>query len=148
MATIDQAIAAVRARLDAAGLPFPVYYHGDTPPELAAVASPFAFIVFNNEGSSVTAYGGGRGKNLYRNRARVEAFVFSPAWYGMEMTASRAEMVAAQLRSYRDDVISCFEADVIPVGQGSSLSVPGLVSEVSNYNAAIVEAVLMFDQIG
>src|SRR4029077_20895661 len=148
MATIDQAIAAVRARLNGAGFPFPLYYHGDTPAELEDVASPFAFIVFNNEGSTVTGYGGRGGQNLYRNRARVEAFVFSPAWYGMEMTASRAELVAARLRSYRDDVISCFEADVIPVGQGSSLSVPGLSVEVSNYNAAIVEAVLTFDQIG
>jgi hypothetical protein len=148
MATIDQAIAAVRTRLDSGGFPFPVYYNGDTPPILEDVSSPFAFIVFNNEGSTVTGYGGGRGKNLYRNRARIEAFVFSPAWYGMEMTTSRAELIAAQLRSYRDDVISCFEADVIPVGQGSSLAVPGLVSEVSNYNAAIVEVVLTFDQIG
>lgn len=148
MTTVSEAFAAVRARINSGSYSYPVYYHGDDPPILPDTPSPFAFVVFNSEGSSLVAYGGGRGKNLYRNRARVEAFVFSPFAIGMEAITAAAEPIAAQLRSFRDDNISCFEADPIPVGQGSSLAVPGLVSEVSNYQCAIVEAVLTFDQIG
>ena len=148
MASFDQAFAAVRARLDAAGLSYPLYYHGDNPPSLPDQPAPFAFVVFNNEGSTLAAYGGGRGGNIYRNRGRVEAYVFSPSGYGAEAASQLAEPMAAQLRSYRDDVISCFESDVVFIGPGSSLSVPGLSSEVNNYAAAIVECSLIFDQIG
>jgi hypothetical protein len=148
MATFEQAFAAVRARLDAGGFSFALYYHGDDPPILPDTPAPFAFVVFNNEGSTLAGYGGGRGNNLYRNRARVEAYVFSPFGYGAEAASALAEPVAASLRSYRDQTISCFESDVVFNGPGSSLSVPGLSPEVNNYAAAIVECNLIFDQTG
>jgi hypothetical protein len=148
MPSFDQAFAAVRALLDGGGFSFPLYYHGDDPPILPDTPAPFAFVVFNNEGSTIAGYGGGRGQNLYRNRARVEAYVFSPFGYGAEAASSLAEPVAAQLRSHRDDVISCFESDVVFSGPGSALSVPGLSTEVNNYAAAIVECNLFFDQTG
>jgi hypothetical protein len=146
--TTDQAFAAVRARLNSGSYAFNLYYSGDDPPILPDAPTAFAFVVFNNEGSTLAAFGGGRGNNIYRNRGRVEAFVFSPAFYGVELVAQQAETIAAQLRSYRDDVISCFQADVIPVGHGSMLSVPGLSNEVSNYQCAIVEVSLTYDLIG
>jgi hypothetical protein len=59
-----------------------------------------------------------------------------------------AETIAARLRSFRDATISCFGADVIPVGPGSNISPPGLQSEVSNYLCAVAEIDLHFDQIG
>ena len=148
MATTSESFAAVRRRIDSASYPYPVYYNGDNTPLLPDTPTSFAFVVFNNEGSSLVAYGGGRGLNTYRNRGRVEAYVFSPFGIGMEAVADAAELIATQLRSFRDNDISCFDADVIPIGQGASLAVPGLVSEVSNYQCAIVEAILTFDQIG
>jgi hypothetical protein len=148
MVTATQAFAAVRARLNAGSYPYPLYYHGDDPVILPDAPTSFAFVVFNNEGSAAVSFGGGRGSTVYRNRARVEAFVFLPAWQGLEMAMDYAETVAVRLRSYRDDSISCFAADVIPVGHGSLLSVPGLSSEVSNYQCAIAECFLTFDQDG
>jgi hypothetical protein len=148
MVTATQAFAAVKARLNAGSYSFPLYYHGDDPPALPDVPSPFAFIVFNNEGSIPVSFGGGRGSTVYRNRARVEAFMFLPAWQGLEMAMDYAEVIAVRLRSFRDDFISCFQSDVIPVGLGSTLSVPGLSSEVSNYQCAIAESMLIFDQSG
>lgn len=148
MATLDQAMAAVRARLDSAGFAFPLYYHGDDPPILPDTPTPFAFEVFDNEGSTLVAFGGGRGNNTYRNRARVTVYVFSPIGYGAEAASSLAEPVAAQLRSYRDETISCFRSDVVFNGPGSMLSVPGLSNEVNNYAAAITETELVFDQTG
>jgi hypothetical protein len=148
MVTATQAFAAVRARLNAGSYPYPLYYHGDDPVILPDAPTPFAFVVFNNEGSTAVSFGGGRGSTVYRNRARVEAFVFLPAWQGLEMAMDYAETVAVRLRSYRDDSISCFAADVIPVGHGSVLSVPGLSSEVSNYQCAIAECSVIFDQDG
>lgn len=146
--TTAQAIARIRALLNGAGIGFPLYYYGDDAPILPDVPAPFGLVVFNNEGSFLAAFGGGRGGNLYRNRCRIEVFTFSPMGYGAETVAAFAETVAVPLRSFRDDVISCFAADVIPVGPGSTIAVPGLASDVSNYQCALVECVLTFDQTG
>lgn len=146
--TTGEAIAAVRSRLNAGSYSFPVYYQGDDAPDLPDTPATFAYVVFNNEGSNLVAFGGGRGESIYRNRARVEAFVFSPIGEGMEKVADYAETIAVRLRSYRDDSISCFSSDVIPIGPGATLSVPGLNNEVNNYQCALVESILYFDQTG
>lgn len=150
--TAGQAIAEIRARLDAgdSGIAIPRFYQGDDPPILPDTPSPFVFVVFSVEGSGgqPAAYGGGRGRNLYRNRGTIEAYTFSPIGEGLETVCSYAETVAARMRSYRSAGLSCFSADVIPIGPGSSISVPGLTSEVSNYQCAVAEIELSFDQIG
>jgi hypothetical protein len=150
--TASQAFAEIRARLDAAdsGISIPRFYQGDDPPILPDTPAPFVFFVFNNEGSGSgpVGYGGGRGRNLYRNRGSVEAYTFSPLGEGLQVVCDHAETVAARMRSYRSAGLSCFSADVIPIGPGSSISVPGLTSEVSNYQCAVAEIALQFDQIG
>lgn len=153
--TATQALAAIRAVVEAGGLSFPRRYQGedadsDGNVSLPNVPATFAYIVFNNDGSGrfPAAYGGGRGANLYRNQAIVEVYVFAPKGEGLSVATTAAESVAALLRSYRDTYISCFSADVIPVGQGSHLTPPGLQSEVSNYQCAVAEIALHFDQIG
>jgi hypothetical protein len=152
MTTASDVFAEIRARLDAvdSGISFPRYYQGDDAPLLPDTPAAFAFVVFNNEGSGgrPAAYGGGRGANLYRNRALIEAYVFSPIGEGVEIVTGYAEAVASRMRSYRSATMSCFAADVIPIGPGSSISVPGLSSEVSNYQCAVAEIALSFDQIG
>lgn len=152
MTTASEAFAEIRKRLDAedSGIEIDIYYQGDDAPILPDTPAAFAFVVFSVDGSrgGPDAFGGGRGRNLYRNRATVEAYVFSPIGEGMEIVLGHAEAVAARLRSYRNNVISCFASDVIPVGPGSVISVPGLNSEVSNYMAAIAATELHFDQIG
>ena len=147
-----QALAVLRARLmaDDSGIAIPLHFRGDKAPVLPNTPAPFAYIVFNNDGSgsSPAAYGGGRGRNLYRNRATREAYVFSPAGKGEAVVLDHAETIAARLRSFRDAGVSCFGADVIPVGPGSSIAPPGFASEVSNYQCAVAEIALSFDQIG
>lgn len=149
--TEAQARAAVRAQLPDSAFAFPLYWQGDDAPTLPDVPAAFAFIVFNNEGSGghPVAFGGGRGRNLFRNRALVEAFVFSPigSETGADAASGRAEQIASRLRGFRDDSISVFGADVIFVGPGSSISVPG-VTAPNNYQCAVAEIVLTFDQIG
>jgi len=148
--TTSQALAAIRSQVDSAGLAFPVYWQGEDVPPLPDTPSTFGFVVFNNEGSGrgPVAFGGGRGNNLYRNRALLEAFVFAPSGEGLSVATDAAELFAAVLRSFRDTNISCFSADAKPVGPGSSISVPGLTSVVSNYQCAVAEVTLHFDQIG
>lgn len=149
--TEAEARAAVRALLPGSAFAFPVYWQGDEAPTLPDTPAPFAFIVFNNEGSGgrPTAFGGGRGHNLYRNRALVEAYVFSPigSEVGADAASARAEQIASRLRSYGDDTISVMAADVIFIGPGSSISIPGLTA-VNNYQCAVAEITLTFDQIG
>ena len=148
--TTSQALAAVRVRLEAGGLAFPLRWQGEDGGALPDTPETFSFIVFNNDGSGrgPSAFGGGRGSNLYRNQATVEAFVFSPNGEGLSVATDAAEQLAALLRSFRDSSISCFSADVIPVGEGSKIAPPGLASEVSNYQCAVAEIALHFDQIG
>jgi hypothetical protein len=148
--TATQALAAVKAQLATVNLAFPVYWRGDPAPILPDEPTTFAYVVFNNDGSGrgPASFGGGRGNNLYRNRANLEAYVFAPDGEGLEVAQDAAELFAASLRSFRDSYISCFAADVIPIGPGSSIAVPGLTSVVSQYQCAVAEIAMHFDQIG
>jgi hypothetical protein len=147
--TATQALAAVRTQIEAGSITFPLYWQGEDAPLLPNDPTTFGFVVFTNEGARhVTAFGGGRGANLYRNRAIIEAYVFAPNGEGLGVATDAAELIAAQLRSFRNTSISCYAADVIPVGPGSSISPPGFTSEVSNYQCAVAEIALTFDTIG
>lgn len=150
--TTKEAIAALRARLDAAdsGITIPMHWNGDVAPVLPDTPAPFAFIVFENEGagSAPASYGGGRGRNLWRNRAVLEAFVFAPIGDPQSTVLDHAEAIASRLRSFRDASVSCFSADVMPVGPGSSIAPPGLRSEVSSYQCAVCEVDVVFDLVG
>jgi hypothetical protein len=146
------ALAALRTRLEdvASGITIPLRWQGEDGGPLPDIPTTFAFVVFDNQGSGggPAAFGGGRGANLYRNRAFAEIFVFAPNGEGLPVAMAYAETIAAWLRSFRSAAISCFAADVLPVGQGSQVAPPGLASEVSNYMCAVAEIILTFDQIG
>lgn len=151
--TTGEAFAAIRARLEASGsgITIPLRWQGEDGGPLPDTPAAFAYIVFANDGSSPgpTAFGGGRGANLYRNIATVQAYVFAPLGEGLAVLLTHAETIAARLRSFRDTSISCFSADVITFAEGQRLIPPGLRdSEVSNYQAALAEIAVSFDQIG
>ena len=145
----DEAMRAFRARLDSGGFSFPIYNNSDPSYQFTDIPATFGVMVFDVQGSTLVAFGGGRGQNVYRNTALGSVYVFTPASTGSyDAAATAAKPVADHLRSYRDDVISIFNADVEPFGPGADFSIPGLSSEVSNYSGALVAAVVMFDQIG
>ena len=148
--TASQALTAVKTRLSTGTTVSSIYWQGDDAPILPDTPEPFAYVVWDNEGSrgAPVAFGGGAGNNIYRNNAFVSAYVFSPAGEGADIVLGHAESIAGRLRSYRDTSISCFSADVILIGPGSSISVPGLSSEVNNYQCAVAEVTLYFDQLG
>lgn len=152
MTTAVGALAALRARLEASGsgITIPLRFQGEDAGALPDTPSAFAFIVFSilGSGGGPASFGGGRGANVYRNNALLEVFVFSPSGEGLDVVMGYAETIAARLRSFRDDDVSCYSADVLPVGQGSSITPPGLASEVSNYQCAVAEIALTFDQVG
>lgn len=152
MTTASEAFAAIRTRLEAegGGITFPLRFQGEIQPPLPDEATVFAFIIFNNQGSDrgPTSFGGGAGANLYRNEGMVEAYTFAPNGQGIAVALAAAETVAARLRSFRSDGVSCFAADVIPVGPGSSIKPPGLDSGVDDYQCAVAEIAMHFDQIG
>lgn len=152
--TADEAFTAIRTRLTAvgSGISIPLYFQGDDPPTLPDDPAPFAFVVFSNDGSGrgPAAFGGGAGRNLYRNSGVIEAYTFSPigSEVGAEKVMQRAETIAARLRSFRSAEVSFTSADVIYIGDGSKISVQGLNSPVNNYQCAVVECAFNFDQIG
>ena len=82
MASATEAYDALRARLDAvdSGITIPLRWHGEDNGPLPDVPADFAYVVFDNLGSrpGPMAFGGGIGRNLYRNlasrrRVRVRA---------------------------------------------------------------------------
>lgn len=152
MTTASGAFTAIKNRLTGvgSGISITLRWQGEDGGELPDDPTAFAYVVFENGGSGgrPAAYGGGRGSNLYRNAALVNAFVFAPNRQGLKVALDHAETIAARLRSFRDTDISVFAADVIPLGDGAQMAPPGLQSEVNNYQCALVEATLHFDQIG
>jgi hypothetical protein len=151
MATAASAWAAIKARLLAvdAGISIPLYWPNERVP-IPDTPTIFAFVAFEIMPSfpAPFSFGGGRFNNRYRNSAFATAYVFAPAEEGIEDALAHAETIAARLRSYRDDNISCFEATVEPGGPGSNIKPPGLSGEFGNYYYCIAEASLQFDQIG
>jgi hypothetical protein len=159
MTTARQARTALRARLEAGSVvdgssnPLPFRWQneamdsqGNT--ELPDTPAPFAYVEFITDRASLVSFGGGRGNNLHRNPAMLVAYVFVPKDEGLDEAESIAEQIAALFRSHRDSDVSCFEASVMPGGDGAMLKPPGLTSDVGNYFYAVTEVSLHFDQIG
>lgn len=157
--TSSQARLAMRTRIEAASiidsesLPVPFRWQNEAADSQGNAAlpdtpSPFVYCEFITEPGRLAAFGGGQGQNLYRNPARLDAYVFIPRGEGMDEAESIAEQIAVLFRSYRDANISCFDATVYPGGDGSSITPTGLSSPVGNYFFAVTEVSLYFDQTG
>lgn len=147
MTTAAQARGVVRARIEAAGLGVTLCWQNETA-VLPDTPAPLVYTEFVTEPGRIASFGGGRGSNRYRNPARIEAYVFVPTGEGLDQAETIAEQIAALFRSYRDEHISCFDASVLPGGDGAMLVPPGLQSLAGNYFWAGVEVSLHFDQIG
>lgn len=159
MTTASQARSAVRSRIEGASLvdsrsnPLALRWQNQTEDSLGNVTvpewpAPFAYFEFLTEKAELVSFGGGAGSNRYRNNARLIAYVFVPKGEGLDQAETIAESIAARLRSYRDNDISCFDATVYPGGDGAELIPRGLASDVGKYFWASCEVSLYFDQIG
>jgi hypothetical protein len=149
MTTVSGAFDVIKARLTAGkpeGLIALFWQNEDS--VLPDTPTAFVYSEFITDPALLASFGGGRGRNRYRNPGRIDCYVFVPRGEGLTVGSDLAEAVAALFRSYRDDVISCFEATVYPLGNGSDIKPPGLVSEVNNYYCVLVEVSLFFDLIG
>src|SRR5690349_6443691 len=131
MTTITQAFTAIRGKLTEAPSITTFRFQGEDGGRLPNQPEAFAYVEVENfgPGRGPTAFGGGRGNNLYRNEGLINAYVFTPNGWGLADTVALAEQVAARLRSYRDDYVSCFSASVHPIGEGTSIAPKGLNSE-------------------
>jgi hypothetical protein len=152
MTTVSQARGVVRSRIEAGGLNVTLRWPNEDAGPIPGQPEPFVYTEFNVERGNVAGYGGGRGNNLYRNMARVEAYVFVPKGEGLTQAETIAEQIAALFRSYRDTDISCFDATVYPGGDGAELTPTGMrqseSGNIGNYFWASVEVSLHFDQVG
>jgi hypothetical protein len=148
--TAAEAYAAIRARLEAvdSGITIPLRWQAEAA-TLPDTPAAFAYIEFIAAGGAISGYGAGRGANRYRQRGRVEAYVFTPNGAGLATALTHAETIAARLRSYRSGDLSCFGAVVHPGGHGASASPPGLSRNALNdYWYAVAEIDMFYDQIG
>jgi hypothetical protein len=150
--TASQAYVAIRAQLEGnVAITIPLRWQGENGDPLPNPPSAFAFVDFNNDGSGrgPTAFGGGPSANLYRNQARVDVYVFVPNNAGLQAALDFAETIAGRLRSFRDGNVSCFSADVVPIGSASHIALPGFSTGVAgDYQCVVAETSFFFDQIG
>ncbi|MPZ41308.1 MAG: hypothetical protein GEU95_25330 [Rhizobiales bacterium] len=154
MTTAHEARTVVRIRLegnaplDAQGQPVPLRWQNEDGEPLPDDPAPFVYTEVLTGRAALAGFGGGRGNNLYRNPLLVDVYVFVPKGEGLDQAEQIAEQIAVLFRSYRDDVVSLFDATVYPGGDGADLKPPGLTSEVGNYAYCAVEVTGHFDQIG
>ncbi len=153
MTTASQAYGALRTRLEESA---PIYngaliilrWQNEDGGPLPDDPAPFVYGEFITERGRLAGFGGGRGRNLYRNPAVFDLYVFVPRGVGLAPASDLAESIAVLFRSFRSEHVSCFDASVLPGGDGADLKPPGLSSEVGNYFWASVEVSLFYDQVG
>jgi hypothetical protein len=144
---LADALAILRARAEAQITTLPLYWQDEDNFDLPDEPAPFVFFELIVRRGRIAGYGSGRGANLYRTPAELNAYVFVPRGWGLPAAAGFAEPVAAAFRSYRSGSLSCFDATLHPVGEGEALVPPGL-SPAGNYACVVVSVSLHFDQIG
>ena len=139
MTTVAAAQAVIRARLEAQ-LPALSFKWQNESFIVPNTAAPFAHVELIVEGMEFAGFGGGRFANLQRTTGRIEAQVMVRANTAVATGYATAEDIAAVFRSFRDEDISCFTAEVFPeFGR----------TEDGNYNhVATVICDLHFDKIG
>ena len=153
MTTTSAAYEALRAILKGSNSLPPLRWQNEDEDSTGAVAlpdvpAPFLYTEMVTEPAALVAFGGGPGRNLYRNPGRLDVWVFIPKGWGLGYALDYAEQAAALFRSYRDADVSCFAATVHPGGDGAALKPIGLPSEASNYFWAVTEVDFYFDQRG
>jgi hypothetical protein len=110
--------------------------------------APWIYAEYLTDPVDLVGFGGGLGRNLYRNPGRLDLYCFIPRGQGLEPALDLAESAAKLFRSYRDADVFCQKVSVFPGGDGSSAQPPGITSEVANYFYAVTQVDLYFDQIG
>lgn len=155
MTTASDAIAIIKAMIEAnpqqhptSGVPLPMYWQGDDPPQLPDVPSPFIYTAFEAAKSDTIEIGGGRGSNRHRNPGAVIVFAFVPLGWGLQYGTDFAEALAAPFRSYRANGVTVDSVTVYPGGPGSEIAIPGMDTEAKNYFWSGIEAEFYFDLIG
>ncbi len=153
MTTASTAYKTLRVILEGSNSLPPLRWQNEEEDSLGNVAlpdtpAPFLYTEFITEPAELASFGGGRGRNRYRNPARLHIYVFVPKGWGLVAATDYAEDAAALFRSYRDPEVSCFTATVYPGGDGAALKPPGVPSEVTNYFWSVTEVDLFFDLIG
>jgi hypothetical protein len=142
------ALAIIRARAEAQITTLPLYWQDEDNFDLPDEPAPFVFFELIVRRGRIAGYGSGRGANLYRTPAELNAYVFVPRGIGLPAAAVLAETVAMAFRSFRSGGLSCFDATPHPVGEGEALVPPGLSPAAGNYACVVVSISLHFDQTG
>jgi hypothetical protein len=139
MATLAQAKAAVRARFDAGFTAIPVRYQREDT-ILPDQPEPFVFVEFDLDPPEYAGFGNGRGGNLQRVTGEILAHVLVPVGWGDADADGWGEQIAALFRSYRDDTISCFAAEPLPM--------TGKTEDGSYAHAVTVVIDIQYDKVG
>lgn len=150
MSTFAQVVASLKARAAAQITLFDdrVYWDKDRKPTGLDPHAAFVFLMIEADPSRIVAVGGGRGGNLKRSDGELQALVFLPKAWGLESHAQYGTHVADAFNSFRDAHMSCGAAEPQPVVDGSSLTPPGMQSEVTNYDCTVVAVPFFYDRVG
>lgn len=150
MTTVSAAHALIKSRIETnkpASVTALRWQNEDGDP-LPATPAPFLYTELNTDPQFLASFGGGQGNNRWRNPSRIDCYAFVPRGQGLAVATDLAEQIAVLFRGFRDGDLQCFDATVIPLGEGASIKPPGLSSEVDNYYCAVCEIALHFDLVG
>lgn len=112
MPTVQAVQSAIRTRIEAGFTAAELRFKNES---VDVPDDAFVYVELIVEDSSIVAFGGGRGSNLQRTNARIEAHVLVPVGEGMSEGLGWSETIAAIFRGQRMDDVSYFDAEVFPM---------------------------------
>ena len=116
MPTFPEVRASVASRLETA-LPAVDFRYPNGDLTLPDTPVAYVYVEISLDAPEIVGFGGGRGSNLQRTTGAVEAHVMVPAnGQGADAADALAESICAVFRGTRIDGVSCFSAQVDPVG--------------------------------
>lgn len=126
----------------------PIVSDGNSDYILPDNPSSFIFVDCYIWDTTIVEFGGGLLRNRYRSRGNYDVYCLIPKGYGRNMAMDYAQEVRDALTSFRANDLWVDNVLVTPGGDGSTLKLVGISSDIDNYYFAVAEVSFYFDEIG
>lgn len=143
-----EALTTLNNKLNSAIADVPVIADGNQDYIVPDIPATFLFVDAYIWDNRIADFGGGLGKNRYRNRGSYDVYCLIPKGYGQDLALDYAQRVRDAFSSFRVDDLLVEYVLITPGGDGSTLQLVGISSDVDNYYFAVAEVSFYFDEIG
>jgi hypothetical protein len=143
-----EALSQLDVKLTSAITDIPIVSDFNTDYVLPDVPSTFIFVDSYIWDSTIADFGGGLFKNRYRCRGNYDVYCLIPKGSGRDVAMDYAQQVRSAFTSFRVDDLLVDSVMITPGGDGSTLKIVGITSEIDNYYFAVAEVSFRYDEIG